>query len=303
MTFTNPFNVRLMICAAVLLVACATVEAQVGGNGTPGKIAKFKSPNSVGDSVLTEDKFGKVGVGTDAPTSKLTVAGMIESLSGGIKFSDGTIQTTAGVSSIFHDQTLAGNGTTGSPLGIATGGVGTNQLADNAVTAGNIASGQVVKGLNGLTDQVTLAAGPNVTLTPDGNILTIASTVKDPALSAFQKEVFLEFNPNVAFVSAQISVPANKRLVIEYISIRASVTPGRIFESSLSTRVNGDLANYRILAVKVLENAPTNIFEVDKQVRIYADGGTSVSLFVDTNNTGNTGNVHIEISGHLVDLP
>jgi hypothetical protein len=39
-----------------------------------------------------------------------------------------------------------------------------------------IADGQVVKGLNGLTDQVTLEAGPNITITPNGNTLTIAAT-------------------------------------------------------------------------------------------------------------------------------
>jgi hypothetical protein len=78
----------------VFLLACTTAEAQVGP-GTTGQIARFNSPNSVGDSVIFEDKFGKVGVGTSAPTSKFTVAGMIESQSGGIKFPDGTIQTSA----------------------------------------------------------------------------------------------------------------------------------------------------------------------------------------------------------------
>jgi hypothetical protein len=38
-----------------------------------------------------------------------------------------------------------------------------------------IADGQVVKGVNGLTDQVTLEAGPNITITPNGNTLTIAA--------------------------------------------------------------------------------------------------------------------------------
>jgi hypothetical protein len=37
----------------------------------------------------------KVGIGTDMPGSTLTVAGTIESTSGGIKFPDGTVQTTA----------------------------------------------------------------------------------------------------------------------------------------------------------------------------------------------------------------
>lgn len=39
---------------------------------------------------------GRVGVGVTNPTEKLTVAGLVESTSGGIKFPDGTIQDTAG---------------------------------------------------------------------------------------------------------------------------------------------------------------------------------------------------------------
>ncbi|HKQ78451.1 MAG TPA: hypothetical protein VJ810_32425 [Blastocatellia bacterium] len=39
-----------------------------------------------------------------------------------------------------------------------------------------VGDGQVVKGLNGLTDQITLEAGPNITITPNGNALTIAAT-------------------------------------------------------------------------------------------------------------------------------
>jgi hypothetical protein len=44
-----------------------------------------------------------------------------------------------------------------------------------AGTASNVASGSVVKSLNSLKDNVTLAAGANVTLTPAGNTLTISS--------------------------------------------------------------------------------------------------------------------------------
>ena len=82
---------------------------------------------------------------------------------------------------------LTGGGTTGTvTVGIATGGVGTNEIANNAVTdakiapstitAPKIAGGQVVKSLNSLSDAVTLAAGSNITITPSGNALTIAST-------------------------------------------------------------------------------------------------------------------------------
>jgi hypothetical protein len=44
------------------------------------------------------------------------------------------------------------------------------------ITAAGIAAGQVVKSVNGLEDAVTLAAGSNVTITPSGNTLTIASS-------------------------------------------------------------------------------------------------------------------------------
>ncbi len=43
-----------------------------------------------------------VGIGTDTPTSKLTVAGTIESNSGGVKFPDGTVQTTAAATSTHY---------------------------------------------------------------------------------------------------------------------------------------------------------------------------------------------------------
>ena len=41
------------------------------------------------------DSKGRVGVGTNAPTHKLSVAGVVESASGGFRFPDGTLQSTA----------------------------------------------------------------------------------------------------------------------------------------------------------------------------------------------------------------
>jgi hypothetical protein len=58
----------------------------------------FKISNS---NVLdTTDRFvinssGNVGIGNASPASRLTVAGVVESTSGGVKFPDGTTQTTA----------------------------------------------------------------------------------------------------------------------------------------------------------------------------------------------------------------
>lgn len=101
---------------------------QVLGSGTTGRLTKWTgltgSNSFIGDSTIFEDKFGLVGIGTDTPTSKLTVAGVIETKGGGgIKFPDGTIQTTSTGNALFsvaHNATLIGNGALASPLGVAT---------------------------------------------------------------------------------------------------------------------------------------------------------------------------------------
>lgn len=85
-----------------------------------------------------------VGIGTAKPTSRLTVAGVIETTNGGVRFPDGSVQTTA-----------------------ATGG----------------APGLAVTTLNGLTGDVTLAPGsPNVTVSQAGNTISIATTPGNGAI-------------------------------------------------------------------------------------------------------------------------
>jgi hypothetical protein len=104
-----------------------TASNPVAGSGTAGQITKWTGVDgtntyTIGNSAIFEDKFGKVGIGTTAPTSLLTVKGMIETTLGGYKFPDGTVQTTSAAGSLFmvaHDNTLQGNGTLASPLGVA----------------------------------------------------------------------------------------------------------------------------------------------------------------------------------------
>ena len=65
----------------------------------------------------------------------------------------------------------------GAAASATTAGTATtaNGVANNAVTAAGIASGQVVKSLNTLHDDVTLAAGANASLAPSGQTLTLST--------------------------------------------------------------------------------------------------------------------------------
>lgn len=72
------------------------------------------------DRFVQYDLNGDVGVGTVSTGSKLTVSGVIESTTGGIKFPDATTQATAGLTSVATNSPLTGDGTFASPLGVAS---------------------------------------------------------------------------------------------------------------------------------------------------------------------------------------
>ncbi len=87
--------------------------------GKADHLPKFSTATAVVDSSVTEIA-GKVGIGVSGtPSSTLTVNGVIQSLTGGVKFPDATVQSTAGISAVKTDATLSGAGTAQSPLGVA----------------------------------------------------------------------------------------------------------------------------------------------------------------------------------------
>ena len=101
------------------------------GGGTQNHFAKWTSATSLGDSVIIEDKLGNV-----------TVQGMIEITLGGLKFPDGTIQSSAG-GSIHHDATLQGDGSASTPLGLPVPLIiaGAVDNGNGVITVTNIAAG------------------------------------------------------------------------------------------------------------------------------------------------------------------
>jgi len=70
-------------------------------NGSGARYAFYDS-DDLTNELLTIKGSGNVGIGTTSPSEKLTVVGTIESTSGGIKFPDGTTQTTAAIDAYDH---------------------------------------------------------------------------------------------------------------------------------------------------------------------------------------------------------
>jgi len=63
----------------------------ISGSGTAGKLAKFTDTEDIGNSVITEDEDGNVGIGVEAPTEQLTLPGTKKILWTGVNpFADPT---------------------------------------------------------------------------------------------------------------------------------------------------------------------------------------------------------------------
>jgi hypothetical protein len=234
----------------------AGANQPVFGVGDVGRLTKWTAftngQSFIGNSTIFENSNGMVGIGTDSPTSKLTVVGLIETMNpgGGIKFPDGTIQTTAGLGSIFHDASLTGNGSQSMPLGIAPLGVQTNHLANLAVTGAKIANGSVVRSLNGLFDNVSLAAGSSITLTPGPNTLTIAAT---GLLSSVNHDSTLTGN-GTSGLPLGVAVPLSLTNSINP-AIFATTTGGStVFASGLIASTGGDGSG--VLGISGLDTFP-----------------------------------------------
>ncbi len=151
------------------------------------------APNAVSTSKILNGAVATVDLadgsvtlpklGTVAPAAAPGVQALAAT-AGQVLGTDGVnlVWQNAATGDITAVSTAAGSGLTGGAasgdanLAIAAGGIATGMLADGAVTAAKVGGGQVVKSLNGLRDEVTLAASGAVSITPSGNTLTIGSS-------------------------------------------------------------------------------------------------------------------------------
>ena len=117
-------------------------------------------------------RVGRLDAETVAAGANAANAATSANVPGTIVARDGAGNFAAGnINANFVGGNHSGNG---SALTNLNGG----NVQNSSLTAAKIASGQVVKSFNGLTDAVTLSAGSNVTFTTVGNTVTVSSAAR-----------------------------------------------------------------------------------------------------------------------------
>jgi len=80
---------------AMYATTAESVAGGISGSGTANRVPKFTATRTIGNSTIY-DNGTNVGIGTTSPLERFSVNGVVESITGGFKFPDGTIQLTAG---------------------------------------------------------------------------------------------------------------------------------------------------------------------------------------------------------------
>ena len=147
--------------------------------------------------------------------------------------------------------------------------------------------------------------------TEDGKNVNVINTPK--VLNANDSNIFQEFRVDNNFNDAQkvftYTVPAGKRLVIEYVSVTATIGAGekvRAFVrggNGFTEAIHPIVMNYQVTV------SSNDVFVGSQPLKLYAEPGTSVVVLVSRRDAANTGavspNAGLEssITGYLVDVP
>jgi hypothetical protein len=126
--------------------------------------------------------------------------------------------------------------------------------------------------------------------------------VDQPARHAFQRGVVIDFATGKGIATAEFTVPANKRLVVEYVSAHIILTEGVMFQFSVHTSA-GDSTGSHFFAPMSQANFPDN-YTISQQTRLYASPGSTVTI--EARRTFNPNSLPdsglATISGYLVDM-
>ena len=121
----------------------------------------------------------------------------------------------------------------------------------------------------------------------------------------WQRSQFISIGPGSFGIQASFyTVPAGKRLVVEYVAAFVDVPPGQRASSiTVASHVHGSYAQFY---VPLAATGPYNVsdrFGVGQVTKIYADPGTSLDYGFDRSAGAGSATAFISMSGHLVNVP
>jgi len=190
-------------------------------------------------------------------------------------------------------------------------GVAIATLTTSSLFAANTSNVNVVNTPNvniANTPIVTLSGTPSVSLTGTPNV-NVANTpiVQDrdnPARQPFTYAPAGQFwIGNVPNNSFDFTVPGGKRLVIEQVSVIATLTASTTQKLSAEVQIfpGSTIIFYRFVGT----DAGRTDFVASSQMRCYADAGISVRILVTRSDTsgGSADVANVSLSGYLIDMP
>jgi hypothetical protein len=143
----------------------------------------------------------------------------------------------------------------------------------------------------------------------------VSNTAANPALvrnvderrsQPFQRPFFVDLTATEDSGEATYTVPANKRWVIEYTSMRASLLPDQTVFVNVMTTAGGQGAFHPMLVSDQGLYGALQLLGGAQQVRLYADPGSTVRVQFAREPSGGTrggANFFMTLSGHQVDVP
>lgn len=137
----------------------------------------------------------------------------------------------------------------------------------------------------------------------------IASSDENPVIvrnagdcAPFHIALSFEIPAELANGSTSFPVPADKRLVIEQVTIKGTAPPDGYLQTSIHNTVNGVKITPDLIMVSQGIFGDTKILLASQNVRWYADPGTQVEVLAGKSFPAGA-NIHATISGYFVECP
>ena len=174
-----------------------------------------------------------------------------------------------------------------------------NSAQSGAWNVGATQSGTWNVGING-TPSVQLANNS------PSNPVSVRD-VNDPASQPFQRELVAGINTGEFAASDSLTVPAGKRLVLEFASETANLPAGQHMWIRIQTTTNGSTNQFTLTPsfLCACGAGGSDFLQGNQELKLYADPGSTVSVVANmflVPANGNTG-ADVVMSGHYINVP